>query len=142
MQNPEVFSKMKRSSFGCKTFVSCTGEIHECQGYEPIVLEFLDVNSKVLRFTTVSNSELLPTIEYSNPRKNGKRPEYYPDIGVELVDGRRLIIEVKSEYHLWREEEINRKKFRAASAFCRNQPNSIFLLAVVQDRTHEITWKS
>lgn len=138
LQNPEVFARVQRKQLKLKKFVAKDGRVYRCRGYEPQVLKFLENNPLVKKFTTTVNTRLLPAVPYQ--RASGKTHVYYPDIGVELFDGRKLIIEVKSVYTLFDKEDINRRKFKAAVQLCKTIENTNFWLAIYHPKTKTITW--
>lgn len=137
-KNPEVESKKNRTSKQRRKFVSRTGDVHWCRGYEPFVLDFVDTHSNVECYTTKTGTELLPTIEYS--WADGTKHTYHPDIGLKLKSGRHVIIEVKSVHTLFQHEEVNRRKFKAASKACAIRPGWVFWLAIYHPKTKTITW--
>jgi hypothetical protein len=145
MQDPVHAAKVLLSEKKAKIFVANDGSTHKCRGYEPNVLKFIDESPDVAHYTTVAGTDLLPAVPYTKGPTITKFSTYYPDIGVLLKDGRRLIIEVESVYTLWSDEHINRRKFQAADRFCDScacHTNTTFWLAIVDDRTKEITWVS
>ena len=138
MQDPEVLERTQRSAHKLKLVTLPSGEAHSCRGYEPEVLKFLDSHPLVGEITTKVNTYLLPTVDYR--KASGKWGRYYPDIGVQLKDGRHLIIEVKSFYTLWNWEGLNRLKFAAATRLARTLERCTFWLAVYDPKSRTIDW--
>lgn len=137
LHNPAVMEKFLRSSLQVKNFTSKKGKNISYQGYEGRVLVFLESHPLVKEITTSTDRKTFPSIPYN---LNGRPRVYYPDIGVELKDGRRLVIEVKSEYTLEGSEvikKVNRAKFRAASRKCKAL-GLAFWLAVYRGK--ELQW--
>lgn len=139
MQNPEVFKRVKGSRYRkVKRFVDKNGFTHYCRGHEPYVLAWLDNHPSVRKITTENGHSLLPSIKYVKP--SHKSGWYHPDIGVWMKDGSRKIIEVKDDYTLWKEEKLNKCKFKAATKVAKELDDCEFWLCVVNDKTKEMTW--
>jgi hypothetical protein len=134
MHNPESFQKMQKSSVLRKTFRDSQGNDHICQGYEPIVLEFLDRHPKVEKFTTRN----LPAIGYRFGTQEKQR-KYYPDIGALRKDGTRCLIEVKSHWTLNFQADLNTAKFKAAKILAEQKGFEFWL--VVADEKKKLLWK-
>lgn len=137
-QNPDVMYRQQKAAKTIRPFVDKHGTTHWCRGYEPVVLNLLDQMKDVKTITTKSGTGLLPVIRY---RKGDRNSIYHPDIGVEMRDGRIFVIEVKSEWTLWRYEENNLLKFQAAEQIAKRQ-NLTFCLAVVCMKTRTVTWST
>lgn len=60
-----------------------------------------------------------PRIIYKD--KDGREHYYFPDILVKCKNKKRYLIEVKSEYFLKKELEINKRKFKAAKRWCKKR---------------------
>lgn len=136
MQRPEVFEKAKHSHRRRKTFRSANGLDFVCQGYEPQVIDFLDKHPNVKRFTTRTPG--MPVVPY---KFKGMARRYFPDIFVRLKDGRKLVVEVKSNYTIGLDKTdvlaMNLKKFKAAHKFCKDN-GAYFWIALVDKG--EIQW--
>jgi hypothetical protein len=121
LQNPEIYSKTKKtnlskyglefpvmrvSSYTHKEYKWKTGEISMVQGHEPIVLSELEEKGYTEHEVLTSVKDV-PEIWYE---VEGKKKRYFPDI---YIPSENLIIEVKSQYILNKELEINLLKFQA-----------------------------
>lgn len=122
-----------KSSFSTKTFVDKNGRFHKFQASEGRVLEYLDRSKKISQFTTMQGTELLPSIQYKVPGED-RRSWYMPDVGALTVDGRRLLIEVKSPYYLRLDLEKNRAKFRTTRAYAKEHGMEFWLVLQVKDK--------
>lgn len=109
MKNPELFEKMMKSAHKRKEFIFPSGRKCNVQGYEPFALKKLldDGIEEDVIFTTN-----IPTIPYM---KNEKEYIYHPDIMIKSNNNIEKIIEVKSEYTLKADIEVNTLKFFSAS---------------------------
>lgn len=115
MQVPGALERAQKTRMTRHPYTDKKGAVHWYQGYENIVLSYLDRSKVVKEFST--ECVYLPLIPYEH---NEKPHTYRPDISVSLKDGRRLIIEVKSTWTLkgrWF-EGVNKAKFKAAKEFC------------------------
>lgn len=123
-----------------KTFVSKAGDLYQCQGYEPLVLEFIDGNSEVSAYRTRG----FPSVKYKlDPTK--KNRSYHPDILVSLNSGKNLLVEVKCKHTLLDDLETNIAKFKAANKYCERwseftESDCEFWLAVTEGKGHPIRW--
>ncbi|ALX27541.1 MutH/Vsr/archaeal HJR-like endonuclease [Golden Marseillevirus] len=89
--NPEVMSKILKSSFRKKEFVMPSGEKFVCQGFEPLVLKLL-LSEGIEEEDILSPTEQGIKIPYFF---EGKECVYHPDIFVKSLN---LLIEVKSDW--------------------------------------------
>ena len=108
-QVSSIFEKIQRSSFKRKDYIWGNGEISSVQGYEPIVLKELE--EKGYKYEDVFTSPKdMPEIIY---KVDDCPHRYYPDI---FIPKDNIIIEVKSDYTVKCNLEINEAKFEATKA--------------------------
>ena len=99
----KALSNIKRSSFKFKKYISLSGKIYECRGYESYILKYLldaGIDDSDL-FCGINN---VPVISYEY---NGKNRKYFPDI---FIKSKNMLIDVKSIYIFDREVEKNLTK--------------------------------
>lgn len=96
----------KKFKFRFKEYVWKTGEISKVQGHEPIVLKELEAQGYTFNDIKTSPKEM-PIIMY---KLNGKDKRYFPDI---FIPKDNIIIEVKSNYTILCNLEMNKEKFDA-----------------------------
>ena len=100
MQCKSLFDKNQKAQYRMKSFIFKTGEIIECQGYEPQTLKYLEQNNNY----TYEDYNNWNDIEFWYNTKNRKKHRYYPDIPF-LKQNK--IIEVKSDYTFYANFYIN-----------------------------------
>lgn len=124
LQNPLSMSQARDSSFGSKMFKSpTTGKLYKCMGYEPKLLEILDV--KGYKYTTKN----VGVINYVD--EAGKARVYHPDVKAVSPSGTKMMLEVKSVHTLNTNLPRNLKKFRYANKACKEQ-GAVFRLVVFE----------
>ena len=106
MQHPDVLGNQQRNAYRRKEYTWKTGEISILQGYEPIVLKELE-NKGFLFNEVLTDNKDMPEIWYEF---EGKKHRYYPDF---FIPSKNLIIEVKSEWTMMKNFQINQIKFLA-----------------------------
>lgn len=106
MQNPKLFSKQQKKRFKMKEYIWLDNNISLVQGYEPFALKELENKGYKFNDIITSANEMPPIFFYYN----GKKHRYYPDI---FIPSENKIIEVKSNYTLEVDYEINQLKFKA-----------------------------
>lgn len=126
--NPEVMARRLIASHRKKIFVDSVGNEHICQGYEPTVLG--KINSDGWRVRTGCES-----LRYWSSSENKWR-RYHPDIFC-VKDGKRRVIEVKCDYTLLNDLEVNMDKFQAAIDRYRSM-DATFWLALVLGNGGEV----
>jgi hypothetical protein len=106
-KNGAFFRKIRKGMFGFKPYTLPSGRILHLQGYEGLVL------SELLRHYKEEDFEFtnIPTVEYVDAQ--GRERTYHPDI---FIPGENLIIEVKSEWTLMENYDLNRRKQLACLA--------------------------
>jgi hypothetical protein len=104
--NSTIFKKLMDSMYQQKEYKWETGEISILQGHEPIVLSELEENGYTFDIVKTDPKDM-PEIFYEF---EGKKKRYYPDF---YIPSENLIIEVKSEYTLNKDFEMNQAKFKA-----------------------------
>ena len=126
MQNPQTIQKRKNTNmekygvedicnisndikFKRKEYIWKTGEISLVQGYEPIVLKELEEDGYKFK-DILTDAKDMPKIMYQLDEKEHR---YYPDI---FIPKDNIIIEVKSDYTLKVDWEINQLKFEATKS--------------------------
>ena len=114
MQNSEIFSKQQKTAFSIKPFIMPSGYIAQLQGYEHLAVRDLlkDFDEdQLLCYNDLDHDqqENFPIINYID--KEGKERTHYPDI---FIPDKNLIIEVKSDYTYYLEEETNKMKQKFA----------------------------
>lgn len=103
-QDPKNFDCIVRKMYNTKIYKWKTGEISFVQGYEPIVLRELE--EKGYKFNDIKTDGAdIPSFWYTY--KN-KKKRYIPDF---YIPSEKLIIEVKSDFTLQLDKEINKLKF-------------------------------
>lgn len=120
-QSSEIHEKVKRSSFQRKT-VEINGKVHVVQGYEPMVLRYLEGKIRKL----ITDSTKLPHLWY---KYKGKTKRYHPDAFFKSYSGKKYLLEVKSNYTVTLHRKKNRKKFRSAIKWCQEN-DATFLLGI------------
>jgi hypothetical protein len=101
LQNKNIFENKLKSSFKKKEFTFPSGRVEYVQGYEPhIIRELIDHFDE----DDIICGSGLPEIWYMF---DGKNHRYYPDI---YIKSRNMIIEVKSDYTLISNLEVNLAK--------------------------------
>jgi hypothetical protein len=95
IQNPEIFEKIIKNSFRKKTFISKSGRIYICQGYEPQAIEYLIDKINIDENNILIGPSDTPKIRY----KDNKDIEHthYTDI---FIKNENKILEIKSDYSL------------------------------------------
>lgn len=88
-------------------------KIYYQSSYELIAYKKLEKTSEVISYGRG------PRIKYKD--ENGEEHCYFVDILVECKDGRKYLIEIKSEYYLKKDEGVNKRKFKAAKKFCKRK---------------------
>lgn len=132
MQRSDVFEKMVVSSYLTKTAKSdakIVGRSDIFQGYELSVVEEPQRDDAVEFIRTGVN---VPKAWYYH---NGEECAYEPDLGVQSKSGYRCVVEVKSDWTLFKRDDntwrVNYLKFRAAD----KRFNGQFFLAVPVKKT-------
>ena len=110
IQNPEIYAKFLASSFKKKTYTFPSGRTAICQGYEPFCLDYLLEEGYHEDDIIVGDPEHIPIIDYIHVE--GRASRYFPDI---YLPPYNRIIEVKSDYIYYKEEENNIRKFEATA---------------------------
>lgn len=123
LQHPESFAKQQRARYKHQTVI-VDGVTHSVQGWEAKAIENL-LARRVLS-SIVTNRSSMPRIAY---RKGTKQAYYFPDFRFKHTDGRKFLVEVKSDYTLKAALKINLLKFKAANLWC-GQHGYEFILAV------------
>ncbi len=108
-QNPEIMEKVSKKSYLRKEYISPTGKIFICQGYEPFVLEHLISKDKINEDDIINGEKNVPKIIYQD--ENGVRHTHYPDI---YLKPKNKIIEVKSEWTINKKQDNVFEKQKAA----------------------------
>lgn len=110
MQNTEIFQKMVEKSYRTrKEFIFPSGKKCNVQGYEPFALQKL-LNDGVSEDNIFTKD--IPSIPYL---KENKKSFYHPDIMIRVNGEVKKIVEVKSEYTIFADAEMNILKFFAIS---------------------------
>jgi hypothetical protein len=107
-QNPEILAKIQRSCFSTKPFIFPSGTVKQIQGYEHFALNDL-IGCGITEDDICIGCEEVPNIKYTF---NGKEHVYFPDIYIKSQD---RLIEVKSQYTLNYDYDLNIAKFQAAA---------------------------
>ncbi len=129
IQNAKLFATWRH--YLTKQVVLQNGKSIECQGYEPKVIAWLDSRSDISKIYVGTS---LPAIPYFD--KLGDPHVYHPDIGVRKSNGRRILIEVKSDYTLRLALQIGLQKFKAATAFCTSKGRDYYVVVVLRGTLH------
>lgn len=108
-QNPEIMEKSSKNSYSRKKYVSPTGKIFICQGYEPQTLNYLINIDKIDENDIINGETNVPKIEYFDD--NNKKHIHYPDI---FIKSKNLIIETKSSWTIKKKENYVFAKQKAA----------------------------
>lgn len=106
MHIPHIVDKAQRHSRSNKTFTWKTGETVYVQGYEPQVLTELEQNGYGFNDVKTNKGDM-PKIFYVY---ESKKHRYYADI---FIPSEHLIIEVKSEYYMQKNLQVNLLKKQA-----------------------------
>lgn len=99
-QNPEIMEKVSKNSYLRKEYISPSGKVFLCQGYEPFVLEYLITKEKIDEEDIVNGETKVPKIIYKDDKNISHT--HYPDIYLKSIN---KIIEVKSEWTLNKKED-------------------------------------
>ncbi|AQM73095.1 hypothetical protein B1750_gp114 [Noumeavirus] len=106
-QNDEIISKIKRKSYMTKEFVLPNSKkVWFLQGYEPFCIRDL-VLVEGFDEEEILTGKGVPKIFYEN---EGKTRKFYPDIFIPHLN---KIIEVKSEWTMWKDKQKNMDKMKA-----------------------------
>jgi hypothetical protein len=112
----QIFEKARKTGFKQKLYISPSGIQFKCQGYEPLVIQFLLTNTYIPSFLPHTFKFLDTHLIFG--KKVGriwynfdKRRAYWPDGRVNDIENMR--IEVKSLYTLVCEFDKNMAKFKA-----------------------------
>ncbi len=108
-QNPEIMEKSSKNSYSRKKYVSPTGKIFICQGYEPQTLNYLINIDKIDENDIINGETNVPKIEYFDD--NNKKHIHYPDI---FIKSKNLIIETKSSWTIKKKDDNVFAKQKAA----------------------------
>jgi predicted RNA-binding Zn-ribbon protein involved in translation (DUF1610 family) len=104
VQNADIFDKMMKTTHRYKDFITPSGQIIQCQGYEHFALETLFY---MYDEGDIKTGRAVPEIWY---KLNRKRRRYFCDI---YIPSENLIIEVKSGYTFNKEKTMNIAKQNA-----------------------------
>ncbi|AVR53058.1 zinc-ribbon-containing protein [Marseillevirus Shanghai 1] len=106
-QNAEIQKKIQKSCYRKKEFVTPSGDVWICQGYEPFCLRDLLENEGYTEGQITTDPTKIPVIPYTY---KGVDSKYFPDI---YIGEENKIIEVKSERTMAIQEERNFAKIKA-----------------------------
>ena len=105
-QLPEIYEKSVKSNYRRKEYVWKTGQVSIVQGYEPLVLKELeDLGYSFDQVKTKATD--MPKFSYIHKNKTKR---YFPDI---FIPKDNIVIEVKSDYTVVCNTEINSLKFQS-----------------------------
>lgn len=104
--NTDILEKAQNNSYLKKEYKWKTGEISIVQGYEPIILKELEESGYTFNDIFTSPKDM-PKIYYMF---ENKKRRYFPDI---YIPKENILIEVKSEWTLNNNLDINEIKFQA-----------------------------
>jgi hypothetical protein len=121
-QDPDIFQRMRSSGYNRKSIV-VNGKNHLVQGYEPHALAA--IGDKIAKLVTKTNK--LPELWYS---LEGIAHRYYPDAFIKTLNGKRILLEVKSDFTVRLSYKKNLAKFVAAAKWCQEH-DAKFVLALV-----------
>lgn len=130
MKNESIIKKVQDSQKNSDPYkskkVTIAGKTIKVQGYEAPALIELEKLGKIKKITTMRKNT--PNIRYND--KNNKTRYYYPDAYIKTYNNNYILLEVKSTYTLYKNMELNKKKFEAAKEHCKGK-NITFILAIV-----------
>lgn len=101
MQHPDVFEKSKRNSFKRHLYLTPDNNELLLQGYEPFAIDKLLFEFNISEYDIKTKASEIPEIFLDESHR------YYPDLYVKSLN---KIIEVKSEYTVACNKELNIKK--------------------------------
>ena len=108
-QDPEIFAKIQSSLYRRKEFVfPLTGRVVNLMGYEPQAVLYLlgqekdKYLQKKIEEDDIMTGKLVPRFKYEDH-------VYFPDLYLE----KNMIVEVKGDWTLHSDKEVNMKKFKA-----------------------------
>lgn len=105
-QVPEFRDKALKNSYKSKEYIFPSGRKEYCQGYEPQMIDWLlqnGYNEDDLIISDIDKPEIWYDFE-------DKKRRYFPDI---FIKSENLIIEVKSQYTVTLNKDINKAKLKA-----------------------------
>lgn len=117
MQSIEIFEKTQKSQFKLKQYTLVNRNV-EVQGYEGLAIDYVLSKGIKPENIRVGFKGRVPSFKYDHPYKKARQSIYHPDFMV-LHKGRKIIVEVKSEYTLLKNTtvlKINRAKAKAVIA--------------------------
>ena len=138
MQTPEGADRCFKASHRKKEWINpVTGHRHWVQGYEPQVLDWFMENGAN---TVQTDKASMPNIWYGDPI-SGKVRRYFPDFRCVSPKGRRIVVEVKSDYTLCGSTDIlsmNLAKFKSALVSCKREDTAFAVVVLRRGEAHVV----